>query len=380
MVLNGVANQGSVKSAPADPGVTDTSIIIGSFVNPTGSLAGMSQSLKSVTLDYFDDVNSRGGINGRRVEVKFVEGGATAKSTLASVEKFIQEEHVFAMSAPLLAGVERELFPLFERQRVTVVGPMTLYPELGGPNRQMFYLTSGIAIQARAFVEFAKRTEALKTLNIGIVHRNVEHEVKTVDALREELNKGRMNPLQPFQFEKLDVVESVKQLRAAKRDAVFLLGTADQGLELLNEMARVSWYPHVYLIGGIGAKVFDLPKEFQDKIFLTFPVAPSDVSSSGLVEYRTLEEKYKWSADHKAVRMTALAAAKVLTEGLKRAGRDLTRDKLIQSLETISDFSTGLTPPITFSPTRHIGAQGAHIIKVDLNQRIFVPAGWNSVN
>ena len=66
---------------------------------------------------------------------------------------------------------------------------------------------------------------------------------------------------------------------------------------------------------------------------------------------------------------------------MRRVGKDLSREKLIQALEGLYEFSTGLTPAITFGPNRRIGAMGTYVVTIDLKERRFVPAsGWISVN
>jgi ABC-type branched-subunit amino acid transport system substrate-binding protein len=184
----------------------------------------------------------------------------------------------------------------------------------------------------------------------------------------------------PFIIGTIEAAEIVKQLRAANRDLVFFLCPADDALLLIKEAERVGWFPSLFLAGGAGSGIFDLPVEFNEKIFLAFATAPQDQSDEGVAEFRELNQKYKLSGEHKAAQVTALASAKVLAEGLKRAGKDLTREKLIQSLESLSNFATGLTQPVTYGPTRRLGVQGAYIIKVDLKEKNFVPVGWFSIN
>ena len=79
--------------------------------------------------------------------------------------------------------------------------------------------------------------------------------------------------------------------------------------------------------------------------------------------------------------MSAYAAAQVLVEGLKRGGRDLSREKLIAALEGLYEFESGVTPALTYNPNRRIGALGAYIVSLDLNKKQFVPvSGWLDVN
>ena len=79
--------------------------------------------------------------------------------------------------------------------------------------------------------------------------------------------------------------------------------------------------------------------------------------------------------------MSAHARAVTLAEGLKRAGQDLSREKLITALEGLYEFNTGVTPPLTYGPNRRIGAAGAHIVSVDVERKQYVPSvGWVSAD
>ena len=77
-------------------------------------------------------------------------------------------------------------------------------------------------------------------------------------------------------------------------------------------------------------------------------------------------------AHHAALQKAALAALAVLIEGMERTGRELTREKLIASLETLYRFDAGLGAPVTFGPNRRIGARGAFIT----GQALGGPISW----
>ena len=127
--------------------------------------------------------------------------------------------------------------------------------------------------------------------------------------------------------------------------------------------------------------IFGAPLGFNERIFLSFPTSPADQSSEGVREFTALAEKYKLPKQHLAAQISAFSSAKILTEAIRRVGKDLSREKLIQALEGLYEYQTGLTPAITYGPNRRIGAMGAYIIKVDLKDKQFVPAGgWVSVN
>ncbi|MGB8842603.1 MAG: ABC transporter substrate-binding protein, partial [Aliidongia sp.] len=74
--------------------------------------------------------------------------------------------------------------------------------------------------------------------------------------------------------------------------------------------------------------------------------------------------------DRAAQRQT-LAAAKILIEALRRAGRDVTRERLIDALDGLQNYHTGLMAPVSFSASRHIGTEGVWIVPLDAGAPIW---------
>ena len=67
----------------------------------------------------------------------------------------------------------------------------------------------------------------------------------------------------------------------------------------------------------------------------------------------------------------------VVAEGLKRGGRDISRERLVTALEGLYDYETGLAPRLTFGPNRRVGAAGAYVVRIDPERKEFVAAsGW----
>jgi ABC-type branched-subunit amino acid transport system substrate-binding protein len=370
---------------PNDLGVSDSVITVGTLVPAKGVLAPMGTVVKALLVAYCDELNSKGGINGRKLEVKFVETGETSAGTKANLERLVRDEHVFALLAPITAGAEKEVYALSKEQGLPIVGPLTLYPDIGPPiNRYSFYVLSGLDTQVRAFVAFAMSNAAMKSKNFGVISTGGERDVSVVNSIKDQLKKSgsASDPsIYPITSGRTDAPEFVKQVRAASPGVILFLGSPDDANLFLKESARTIWYPDVYLGGGGGSGIFDLPIGFDGKIFIAVSVSPSDQTDFGVSLFRSLTSKYNIPPQHRASQVIALAAAQIFAEGLARAGKNLTRETLITSLESLSNFTTGLTQPISYSPTRHIGAQGAYVIKVDLKTKSLEPASdWLPIN
>lgn len=365
-----------------DPGVTDTSIRVGMLVPAKGALAEMGQAIRAVVAAYFEEVNGQGGIYNRRIELKLAESGDTPAATASNVERLIRDEQIFALSSAMIAGADREITTLAHNSEVPLVAPFTLYPPQSAPvNRQVFYLLSGIDDQARALVLFAARKAADKSATrAAILYPDSEANAGVAVAIDEQSKRAGWGAPGRVKYARgsFDAATLAKELSAKGVNAVFLLGGSDDARALWTEAEKLNWSPALYLPGAMtGKDILDAPRSFKDKVFLSFPSVPADIKPAGLDNFRALAAKYKLPQGHIAVQISAYVSAQLLVEGLKRAGRDLSREKLINALEGLYEYETGLTPKLTYGPNRRVGAAGAYIVSVDMEKKQFVPAsGW----
>jgi ABC-type branched-subunit amino acid transport system substrate-binding protein len=372
-------------SKDRDAGIDDNKIVLGIVLPAKGPIAEMGEAMRAVTAAYFDEINKQGGIYNRRLELRFVESGETAVATQAKVEQFVKDEQIFALVAPFIAGAEKEFVLLADQNDIPLIGPMTLYPQAGFPlHREIFYLFSGINEQERALVNFLARKPEAKSSGLAVLYSQSELNERTNAAIAEQAKKNGLSSPEVFSFDRanLDLAGTVKRLREKDPEAVFFFGPGEQVMKFMREADTLKWFPSLYLTGSqVGSDIFDAPAGFSNKVFLAFPTSPADQTAEGMKEFRALAEKYHLSASRVAAQISAYSSTRILVEGLKRAGRDLSREKLIGTLESFDRFDTGLTPPITYGANRRIGALGAYVVSVDLEKKQFVPASqWITID
>jgi ABC-type branched-subunit amino acid transport system substrate-binding protein len=367
-----------------DPGITEDKIVIGMAFPTVGPVGELSLATRDVMAAAFAEINSQGGVYSRQLELKSIAINTNA-ITRADVEKLIKNEKVFALAGLMIAGVEKEIVPLLAEQEVPLVGPLTLDPKIGAPlNRQVFYVLSGAATQARALISFMLKKPESKSLTLGVVHSGGDLATSVIDALKDESQKEKLTAPKIIDYAagSFSAAETVTRLKQASVTAVFFMGSVTDLLTMMREAGNVNWFPQIFVQSGTASQsLFDAPSGFEGKVFCTFPTGPVDHTEEAIKEFRLLGEKYKLAQKHLAAQISAYSSAKILNEALKRAGRDLSRERLIQALEGFYNYQTGMTPPITYGPNRRIGAMGAYIVMVDLKEKKFVPvSGWVGVN
>lgn len=369
-----------------DPGVADDAIKVGALIPSSGPLAEAGAAMRDVLTAFFDDLNKRGGIFNRRIELKTAETGDGAASTVAGARQLVERERVFALVGGVSAGADDELAEFARAHDLPFIGPSTLTPHSSSPvNRQVFYLLSGVGEQARALVRFAAGKTDAKQTRAAIVYDGGGLTVQAVAAAEEEARKAGFGlvELQRMGRDGAEAAGVARRLKETGAGAVFILVANGADAALIKEFAASEPAPRLFLVGGLATRELTgiVPASLGGRVFVSFPTAPGDVSSEGVAEFRALHEKYRFAPRNTAMQLSAFAAAKVFTEALKRAGRDLTRERLITQLEGLYDYDTGVTPRLIFGPNRRIGASGAYIMGVDVEKKEFVPAGaWVSVN
>jgi ABC-type branched-subunit amino acid transport system substrate-binding protein len=237
-----------------------------------------------------------------------------------------------------------------------------------------FHIVSGLPDQARALVDYAALNLNLDAPKVAVVlfdDGTYDEIAKVIE--RQGGSHGWPAPLVVrFVGGRVEAMGRVGELKRAGIDTVFYFGPTKALVPFAAEAAGANWTPRLFLSGVLsGRVVFDLPRDFGDKLYLAYPTVPSDKTDSGTKEFQGLQARHGLPEHHRASQVSAYVAAKVFVEGLRRSGRGLSRAKLVAALEGLSKFETGLTPPVSFGPNRRIGALGAHVLSVDLKNRAF---------
>ncbi len=363
-----------------DPGLSLDSITLATQLPREGRFAALGTAIEAVLQAYFDDVNEQGGIYSRRINLRVIAAPDAADDRADMLRGQLETEEIFALVGSFLPGAEEQVADLVEELRTPLVGPFTQDPQLGWPlNPYVFYLLPGLEDLGRAMVSYAAERSDNRTAEGGsnrtaadIVDAEPRFEA-TAQAIVARANELDWPMGSSGELERIELAEL-----GTTPDRVFLLASGEQQAAFFQRAAAAGWYPQVFLPGSLfGNQTFDAPAGFDDRIFLAFPTLPSNQAAASAREYRDLATRFSLPAKHVTAQIATLASAHVLIEALKRAGRELSRSRLIEVLEGFSEFDNGLTPLVTYGPNRRVGVQGAYLIALNVSDHSLVPAsGW----
>lgn len=340
------------------PGLTDTSIRVGTVIPASGPLAEIGEDMRSVLAAQLSEVNQQGGIYNRKIELRVLRLPKTASEP--ETTRGVPEEEVFALVGGVMAGAEERLETFTGTEEIPLIGPVTLTPQAdSSANRFAFYLFSGLREQAWVLAAFAAQRLPQQELRAAIVYPESDGARKLAKAIEDKCrNSGWVSTASlAYPKDHFDAARLTVELQRSGAAAVFFLGTSAELPNFLRDAAKLSWTPTVFVPGSLaGRETLEIPLNFKARVFLAFPTLPVDAASESAREYRTLLQKHNLRVQHPAFKLWAYVAGEILIEGLRQAGRTLTREKLVNALEGLYEFRTGLAPPISFGPNRRIGA------------------------
>jgi len=367
-----------------DPGVGEDTVTVATLLPLTGNAAETGEAMRSVLGGYFSEINGQGGVFGRRIELLAVPMGETADATMETLREAFDSEGLFALVGAFTIGLDEPLLSYLRSDNVPLVGPFTLDPGDAYFDAAAFYLYAGFDDQVRVLANRAV-ADGASGENILIVGPEGDRPVRLQSVARDQVRgkDGQGAPvIHSYAAGGFDAAAVAGEINDAGIEAVLFLGGQPEFDTLIEALSASPQVPRIYLLSTLVSRpLVDLPAVFDQRVQLAYPTLASDITPKGREEYGRLAEKYGLPQSHIQAQMAAFAAAKLFVEGLRQAGRDLSRTRLVEGLERLYKFETGVTPPLSYGPNRRIGARGAHVVTVDLENKTYKPVGdgWHSV-
>ena len=255
---------------------------------------------------------------------------------------------------------------MLSSREIPVVGPFTLYSIRSfSLNRRVFYLYPGLGEQFEALVQFAASRLELSDPSVAVLYPDEDGLVELIAVLEKAAGKQGWGEVRrkPFAPNGFDAASSVEVLQRAGVDVIIALGAEQELRSLLAAAAERNWSPHVLASGALaGSGLLDVPAVFERRLHLAYPTLPQDRKPWALKSVSRILEGNEWARAHTQAVISSYSSVTVLVEALRRAGRKAGRRELTAELERLYEFETGLTPPITFTSNRRVGARGAYVI------------------
>ncbi len=355
-----------VAAAAGDRGVTPTEIRLGASAVLSGPLGSQTVEFGEGSRLYFEAVNAAGGVHGRKIAYTTLDDGFDVKRAVENTRKLIDEQGVFMIYNNTGTAQTGAILPLAEESRTIIFGPVTGATAFRNKvNPYLFHVRASYADEARRIVSHLQETGISRVTVVyqddGLGKTLLAELQQAAAAAKISFNaEVKLDPKAP------DYAGAAAATERAQPQAV-LLGVAGGTMtNYIKATLQTSLRPTFYgfSVANVDSIRRDL-KELARGIVLAQVMPPLRNTTIPVVaEYHRILREKNPSAVPSAFQLEGFVHAKLLVEGLRRAGRNLSTATFIKAMEDAGEISFGRFAA-KYSPSSHNGSSYVELAIVD---------------
>ena len=339
------------------PGVTADRVLLGQAAVLSGPAAQLGIQMRNGIKAYLDFVNEKGGVHGRRIELVSEDDFYEASRAPAATKKLIEEHRVFSLIGYVGTPTGVAHMPVYTQARVPLVGMFTGAEALRVPfNRYAFHVRASYYDETEKIVE---QVLSIGGKNIAVFYQDDAYGQAGLKGVEIAMGKRglKVSALGTVERNTVKVENAVKAINAARPDAVVMISAYTSCAEFIRQMKKAGSAATFYNVSFVGSKALSdaLGKEGVGVAISQVVPFPWGTAVPVVKEYHQLSKKAGFT-DYNFSAMEGFLVAKVAVEGLRRAGRSLTREGYVDALERMNDVDLGGFF-ISYSPKNHTGSR-----------------------
>src|SRR5450432_3932650 len=344
-------------------GISATEIVIGTHQDLSGPIKGWGVPVSNGMKMAVDEVNAAGGINGRKIKLIVEDSGYDQKKAVLASQKLIERDKIFAMVGPmgsptvlaaqdvlLDAGV-LQLFPLTAAEFTFKFDPAKPQERLKF-NNLLPYVES-----TRAALKFMM--EAKNFQKPCIMHQDDEYGRSVLQGFTEQLDAMKITPVSVTSYKRgaSDFSAQVAKMKSDGCDLVVLGTIIRETIGAMNEAKKLGW--DVTFLGATPTNVLEVPtlgKEAVEGLYAAsgFEI-PYEDTAKGKVKDWLANYKKMFNTDANTQAIIGYNAVETFAFYAEKAGKDLSGQKMLESLESGDKFNDIFSsPPTKFTKTDHL--------------------------
>jgi ABC-type branched-subunit amino acid transport system substrate-binding protein len=338
--------------ASAEEGVTDTTINIGQWGPQTGPVAAWGSVARGTGV-LFKMINDEGGINGRKIEYHMFDDAYNPAKTVAGVKELHEGKGMFGWACGVGTSPGLAVKEYLMERKIPWVGPAAgSLHWISPPQKHLFAVYPLYYSEAQVLTKYAVATMGKK--KVAIAYLNDDYGKNGVAGAEKELAKHGLKLVAavPVEVADTDMKPQIMQLRKAEADAVLLWVGPGHAARLVGTAAAMQYQPRWLSTSTCSdfPFMFTITKGlWKGVIAATFGELP-DSTSPLMLKYKKAFDKFAAKDERWGIFFYAgIGFVEPMIEGLRRAGRDLTRERFVKEMEGIRDFK-GVLGRIDYAP------------------------------
>ncbi len=355
---------GSGAFAETQRGVTDTEILVGTITDLSGVTAVQGVNNANAVRLAFDEVNEKGGINGRKIRYIVEDSQYQVPRAVQAINKLINNDGVFFTIEDGGTPMNNATFPMAIEKNVPKLLPLSAARSMFEPfNKLKFSQYSSYVDQMRAGVKYFVEQRGKKAICAMYQDTDFGKDVLAGAQMQAEAMGMKIVATTAHKPTDTDFTAAIAKLREANCDLITMGTIVRDSTLIIATVKKVGW--KVDLLGQVASydtAIAEAPGNVADGFYSMSPslyAYPDDPRPA--IKAFTQKYKARYGVDVNYLGEMGYTSAQIAIEALQRAGRDLTVDSLVKAMESIHDFHDLFGGTYSFSATNHHGATAAFL-------------------
>lgn len=331
-------------------------IVLGQSAAFSGPAAQLGIQMNKGAKVFFDQLNAAGGVNGHQIELRTLDDGYEPDRCKANTEKLIKDE-VFALLGYVGTPTCVAALPLINDAKMPFFGPFTGAEALRDPfSKFVFHLRASYYDETGLIV---RQLTSLGLKKIAVFYQDDAYGKAGLEGVKRALRPLGLEPLAlgTVQRNTVEVAKAVAEIVPKGPDAVVQISAYKSCAAFIREARKAGYGGTFYNVSFVGTQALADELGREGRGIMISQVMPFPFSTTSQISREYLDAVARAGADATPnySSMEGYLSAKVFAEGLKRAGKNPTRDSLVAGLESISNANFGGFR-VDFSPKDHVAS------------------------
>jgi branched-chain amino acid transport system substrate-binding protein len=349
-ILFAVANP--LDARADEVGVSSDAILFGQVAALEGRSSALGQGMRQGILAAFAEINAKGGVHGRKLELISRDDGYDPDRSVAQTIKLIEEDQVFALIGAVGTPTTTATVPIATAKNVPFIGPFTGAAFLRAPDlHNVVNIRASYAAEAEAWIKHL--TEHLHVKSIAIFYQDDSFGRDGLAGVKLALEKRSMELTAEGTFERNTkaVGSALRTLKRAEPEAVVMVGTYGPCAEFIKLAHRSGFNPIFVNISFVGADALakELGPEGQGVIISQVVPFPWDSSVKVVADYQAAEKALDPGLMPEFVSLEGYLSGRLVAAALQQTGPNPTRADMLRVINDVGRFDISGTI-MTFGP------------------------------
>ena len=352
---------GLLGSDDESSGKSDGPILLGMITPLSGSSAAIGPYMKNGAQLAIDEITAKGGVDGRKLELRVEDGACDAKTATAAANKLVTQKIAVSVGG-YCSGATLPTLPIFNKANVPMLIPAANSNELVAQKLPNVFLINGTGTQqADAAMKYMTKAGATK---VALMDDNTSYSKDIADLTAKLLQSGQgpklagRDSVTPGES---DYSANVNTILKTSPDFIYWTGYYQEGGLIIRQLRQAGYKGQIMVAdGSVDAKLAEIAGGSNaEGVFATMTQTPDTIPGA---EGWISDYKAKFNADPGPYSTQSYDAVRVAAEAITKAG-DTKGDDIIKALEGIDGFQI-FSGPLKFTPEHTLSSGGFLILVV----------------